>query len=249
MTVVDLELSPANRTWPQLRDRARRAEDEGYGALWTFDHLAGASLSGSTMLECFTLLGALTEATERIELGTMVANVWNRGIGTLVTAAASVAIMSGRRFHLGLGAGAAPNTRWAFEQDAVDAHVDASLAGRHDRVVRAVELAREQWRGDRDERFATFPLPDPAPTLLIAASGLRLARIAGRIADGINVRWDHPGRDALLDAADAEAGGRPFVRTVYADFAPGLLDVTHPDRRQMAARRIDRLVLADLSSR
>ena len=45
---------------------------------------------GDRMLECFTLLGALAATTSTIELGVLVANVWNRQVGTLVSAAASV---------------------------------------------------------------------------------------------------------------------------------------------------------------
>lgn len=244
VTIVDIQLSPACTDWPTLRAATVEAERRGYGAVHVFDHLAGLPLEGHTMLECFSLLGALCEVTERVELGTMVANVWNRQAGTLVSAAASIALMSGRRFQLGIGAGASPTSPWAEEQRRVGARVEADLVARHARVEQVLDLVEQQWRIDRDERFGTFPLPDPRPITIIGVNSVRLSRLAGRRADGINVQWRNPRRDEFLAAADDEAGDRPFLRTAYTSYAPELLDPDHPDRRSMAERRIDRLVLA-----
>lgn len=244
MTVVDIQLSPANTDWPTLRAATVEAERRGFGAVHVLDHLAGLPLGGTTMLECWSLLGALCEVTERVELGTMVANVWNRQVGTLVSAAASIALMSGRRFQLGIGAGANPTSSWADEQHRVGAHLEPELAERHARVEQVIELAGREWSPDRDERFATFPYPTVRPIVLVGVNSVRLSRIAGRIADGINVQWRNPRRDEFLAAADDAAGERVFVRTAYTTYAPELLDPGHPDRVAMAERRIDRLVLA-----
>ncbi len=244
MTVVDIEFSPANTDWATLREATLAAEQRGYGAVFVFDHLAGVPLGGTTMLECFTLLGALAEVTSRVELGTMVANVWNRQVGTLVSAAASVAIMSGRQFHLGLGAGTSPGSTWAAEQHAVDAHLDVSLDARHARVEAVLDLAARQWSAERDGQFATFPSPTPPPTRIVGVNSERLSRIAGQLADGINVPWHHPHRDRFIAAANDAAGERPFLRTAYSTYHRDLLDPGHPDRVEMTERRIDRLVLA-----
>lgn len=249
MTVVDLQFSPAHFDWPQLRDLALGAEQRGFGAVWVFDHLAGVALDGTTMIECWTLLGALAEATSTIELGTLVANVWNRQAGTVVTAAASVAALSGRRFHFGIGAGASPTSRWATEQLAVGAEIEPDLAARHARVEEVLALCEAEWADDRDDRFASFPLPRPRPTRLVGTNSERLARIAGRAADGVNVAWRHPHRDRILAAADETAGDRPFLRTVYTTFDRGLLDPEHPERVAMRERRIDRLVLSVFGDR
>lgn len=247
MTVVDIQISPAVSDWPTLRSAVLLAEERGFGAAWVFDHLAGVSLGGTSMLECCTLLGALAGATTSIELGTMVANAWNRQPGTLVTAAASVTALSGgRRFHLGIGAGSSPDSEFAHEQRATGATIADDLADRHARVEAVLDLARRTWDPDRAEELATFPLPDPTPTLIVGANSIALARLAGRAADGINVPWRHPRRDELLAAADEEAGSREFLRTTYLLFDRDLLDPDHPDRVDMAARRIDRLVLAEL---
>lgn len=244
MTVVDIQISPAHAGWPQLRETALDAEARGFGAVWVYDHLAGVALGGTTMIECFALLGALAEATTTIELGTLVANVWNREVGALVTAAASVAALSDRQFHLGVGAGAAPDSPWADEQHAVGARVESSVDSRHRRVEQVLELASQQWRTDRSRRFATFPSPALVPTTIVGVNSVRLSRLAGRRADGINVPWRHERRDEFLAVADAEAAGRPFLRTTYTRYDSALLDANHPERVAMAERRIDRLVLS-----
>lgn len=244
MTIVDIQLSPANTDWPTLRAATIEAERRGFGAVHVLDHLAGLPLDGNTMLECWSLLGALCEVTERVELGAMVVNTWNRQVGTVVSAAASIALMSGRRFHFGIGAGAAPGTTWAAEQEIVGADLEPDLATRHARVEQVLDLVDAEWDPGREERFSTFPLPRVRPAVIVGVNSVRLSRLAGRRADGINVQWRNPRRDEFLAAADTEVGDRPFLRTVYTAYDAGLLDASHPDRLAMTERRIDRLVLA-----
>lgn len=234
--------------WPAIRDTALEAETAGFGAFHVFDHLAGRSLGGKTMIECFSLLGALAEATTTIELGTMVVNVWNRQVGTLVTAAASIAHLSGRQFHLGIGAGASPTSPWSAEHLAVDAHIEPDLELRHGRVQQVIELADAAWHPDRDEALATFALPQPRPSIIVGVNGPALARVAGAFADGINVPWRHVRRDEILAAFDEAANGRPVVRTAYHLYNPDLVDPQHPTRTEMRERAIDRLVLAEFET-
>lgn len=248
MTILDLQVSPAVLTWPEIRETALRAEAAGFGAVHVFDHLAGVPLDGGSMIECFSLLGALAEATSTIELGTMVVNVWNRQVGTLVTAAASIAHLSGRHVHLGIGAGASPVSAFAAEQRAVGAFVEPSVAARHDRVRQVLDLAAATWATDRSVELETFPLPSPTPTVIVGVNSAALSRLAGERADGINVQWNRPRRDEFLAAANETAGDRPFIRTAYHAYDPDLLDARHPKRVEMAERRIDRLVLAAFGS-
>ena len=163
MTIVDIQLSPTRCEWAELREASLAVEELGFGALWVFDHLAGVALGGDTMLECFTLLGALAEATTSIELGTLVANVWNRQAGTLVSAAASVALISGRQLHLGIGAGTSPRSAWATEQLAVGAELRDSIAERHARVGHVLDLTEREWSSTRADDSRDVPAPLPRP--------------------------------------------------------------------------------------
>ena len=243
MVAVDIQLSASYCDWPTLREATIVAEAAGYETLWVFDHLGGVALGGTHSIECFTWLGALTQLTSRIELGVLVANASNRQVGTLAVAAASVTELSGRRFWLGIGAGASPASPWATEQIAVGAELRPTLAERHARVEQLLDLTDEMWRPDRPGQYASFPLPTPPPPRIIGVNSVTLSRIAGRRSEGINVHWDHPRRDEFIAAARESADGREFAVTTWVTWAPDLLDPTHPVRAEMDEHGIDRVIL------
>jgi alkanesulfonate monooxygenase SsuD/methylene tetrahydromethanopterin reductase-like flavin-dependent oxidoreductase (luciferase family) len=243
---VDLQLNAATTPWSLLHEASLAAEEAGFGALWVFDHLAGRSLRGDRMLECTTWLGALAATTRSIALGSMVANVWNREPGVLAVAAASVAeIGGGRQVFLGLGAGTSPTSSFAAEQHAVAARVEPDLAARHRRVEHTLDLLDAMWHPERHERFETFPLPHPRPVTVVGVNSAALAALAGRRADGINVRWDDPRAvDHIATARAArDPAAPPLLVTTYAFWSDELVDPDHPDRRSMAAIGVDRLVI------
>jgi alkanesulfonate monooxygenase SsuD/methylene tetrahydromethanopterin reductase-like flavin-dependent oxidoreductase (luciferase family) len=243
---VDVQFNPATAPWPLFRDATLAAEAAGFGAVWVVDHLAGVSMKGTGMLECFTCLGALATATTTIGLGTLVANVWNREPGVLAVAAASVCEIADRPILLGLGAGTSPTSKYAAEQHAVGATVAPTLAERHARVVAVLDLLDTMLDADRPDEFATFPLPHHRPTTLLGVNSVRLATLAGARAGGVNVWWGHPRRAEFLAAADAaRADDTPFLRTAYEWWDNDLLDAHHPVRLEMEAAGIDRLIVAE----
>lgn len=246
-TIVDVQFNAGNAEWPVLLEATLAAEEAGFGAVWVFDHLAGTSLQGHGMLECFTWLGALAATTTRIELGSLVTNVWNREPGTLAVAAASVEHVARRQVYLGIGAGTSPTSRFAAEQHAVGHTVRPTIEERHARVVATLDLLEAMWSDDRQEHFETFLLPERRPRTIVGVNSVRLAEIAGRHADGINVWWEHTRRDELLEVAAAArpAERAPLLTTAYAIWDDALVDADHPERRAMAEAGIDRLVLAE----
>ena len=248
---IDLQLSPGAHGWRALRDAALAGEAAGFDTFWAYDHLSGTSLRGEDMLECFTLLGALAAATRTIGLGSMVANVFNRPPGVLMTAAASVHAISGGRFVLGLGGGAAPGSPWAREHEVLDIPLLATQAERQGRVEAVIDLLAEVWETGRAERFAGLPLPLPRPPVVVGVnSATALAELAGRKADGVNVAGASPKAQSLLAAAArARAGaGRetPWDASVWAFWRDELLDPDHPDRLRWASWDVTRLVLVSL---
>lgn len=244
MVAIDIQLTSSHVDWPTLRRASLEVEARGFDALWVMDHLAGSPMGGTSSLECFTWLGALAEATSRIHLGVLVANTWNRRLGTLAVAAASVAEISGRPFLLGIGAGAAPDTRWAGEHHAVGADLHDDPVVRHRRVEQLLDLTDEMWHPDRGTHLATFPLPRPTPPRIVGANSTGLAELAGRRADGVNVAWGHPRRADFLLAARRAAGDRPFITTAWATWSPDLLDPAHPTRMAMEHSELDRIILS-----
>lgn len=248
--VFDVQLTLPTIGWPEARDATLRAEAAGFGAVWTWDHLAGTVFGGEQLLECFTALGALAAATTTIGLGSLVANVVNRHPGLLANCAASVQAISGGRFWLGLGAGAAPGTRFAAEHDALGIALDPSLQGRHERLVTQLDLLDELWATDRAPRFEDFPRPQARPPILLGVNSVRLARIAGERTNGVNVRANHDRLEQLLEAARVAHGERPgpWTLSVWARWDRALLDPSHPERRRFDRLGVDRLVLVCLDA-
>jgi alkanesulfonate monooxygenase SsuD/methylene tetrahydromethanopterin reductase-like flavin-dependent oxidoreductase (luciferase family) len=241
---VDVQLNPGQRGWPELRELALAAEAAGYGAVWAYDHLAGSSISGDTVLETFSLLGALAVTTTTIGLGTLVVNVNNRTPALLAVAAASIVAISGRPLLLGLGAGTSPTSRWSAEMHAVGQPILPTLAERHAHLEAALDVLARVYDPQRPSELATFPLPQPRPTTLLGVNSVALATVAGARADGVNVEWGGARRDELIDAALTARRGRPgFLVTAWAFWSPELVDPASAARRAMDERGIDRLVL------
>jgi alkanesulfonate monooxygenase SsuD/methylene tetrahydromethanopterin reductase-like flavin-dependent oxidoreductase (luciferase family) len=223
---IDIQCSPGTNDWPVLRDAISRAEDEGYETTWVFDHFDGAMLEGDRpMLECFTLLGALAAATSTIGLGTLVANVANRHPAVLAAAASTVQRISEGRFTLGLGAGTSPNSKWSSEHAERGIELKPDIAARHAAVV-------EQIRWIRD-------LPEAIP-VIVGVNSVRLAAIAGQVADGINVRLINPRAAEFVRAARDAAGDRPF------EISGWTFDEVDDVREQARELGLDRLVLTRL---
>ncbi|MEP7113809.1 MAG: LLM class flavin-dependent oxidoreductase [Ilumatobacteraceae bacterium] len=223
---IDIQYSPGANDWQVLRDAILRAEADGYDTTWVFDHFDGAMIQGDRpMLECFTLLGALAATTKTIRLGTLVANVANRHPAVLASAASSVQRISGGRLTLGLGAGTAPNTKWSSEHAARDIALRPDISDRHDAVVEQIRLIRA--------------LPEPTP-VIIGVNSVRLAAIAGALADGINVRLTSERAGEFVKAARDAAGARPFEVSGWT------FDNVDDVREQGNDLGLDRLVLTRL---
>lgn len=212
--ICDVQFNQGHYTWPELRDAARAAESAGFDTLWIADHLAGSVMAAPTMPECFTLLGALAEATSTIRLGVLVANVGTRHPGVLANAAATVQNISGGRFSLGLGAGASPKSPFASELRALDMAIPTSMVERHRRVEETLDVLEAMWSPNRDQRFETFPAPCAPIPIVLGVNSVALAEIASRRADGVNVRASHDRRSEILAAAQP-TDGRTFTTSVW----------------------------------
>ncbi|OBK24345.1 hypothetical protein A5634_03135 [Mycobacterium asiaticum] len=229
MVKVDVLYSAATHPWPTLRENVLRAEAEGFGTAWIFDHLSGTTLSGTRMLECFTLAGALAGVTSSIGIGTLVVNAANRPAGVTVAAAASVQEISDGRFVFGLGAGAAPGSDWSREHELVGIALSESMRVRHQRLIDVLDLCDAQWDPDRDAKWTGFPLPVPRPPVLLGVNSVALATIAGQRCDALNVRLEHPRIAELFAAARAARAqsaraGSPLVLNAWTAMTDASLD-------------------------
>ena len=223
---VDVLFDPFGATWADVREGARVAEGEGLDGVWMYDHLAGSVHGEDRVLECWTTLTAVAAAVPRITVGPMVLNVANRDPGTLAVMAATLQEVSGGRLLLGLGAGGGRLTPYAAEQRALGRTV-AGDPGRRAAVEAAIGVLRSAWSGTVNG-VGGFLRPDPPPPVIIGGFGPKMAALAGRVADGVNLPGG-PGLAGLLDVArDARfATGRDwasFVVTVSSGASPAALE-------------------------
>jgi alkanesulfonate monooxygenase SsuD/methylene tetrahydromethanopterin reductase-like flavin-dependent oxidoreductase (luciferase family) len=205
--LVDLLFDPFGGRWEDLRDAALAAEAAGVDGLWLYDHLAGSVHGAPHVLECLTVLSALAAAVPRVAVGSLVLNVANRDAGTLAVMAATLQEVSGGRLLLGIGAGGGGHTPYADEQLALGRPVPAD-AVRRAAVEATVATLREVWTGATGGAEG-FLRPDPPVPVIIGGFGPRMAALAGRVGDGINLPGG-PGLPRLVDiarAAHAAAGG------------------------------------------
>ena len=139
------------------------------------------------MLEVWTTLTAAAMVTQRVTVGTFVTNVMNRHPAVLARMAATLQEASGGRVALGIGIGGHP-----AEHEAYGIEFPPALErARH--LEEAVAVLRALWSGGPMTRPSdlyplrdayAFPVPSPAPPILIGGGTPAGARLAARIGDG-----------------------------------------------------------------
>lgn len=245
---VDLVLTPIDAPFARYVELAEAAEAAGFGTLWVLDHLSGATFGGATIAECWTLLAALAARTTRIGIGPLVTNCTVRPAPVVANMAATLQLVSGGRFELGLGAGAGAVGPYAAELHAAGLVVP-ELAERHARVVAVLDACERQWRPEaqRAPELAGFPRAEPVPPVVIGANTATLARLAGERGHGVNVPWFNARRAEVYAAARAaaEQAGRPAPQcSLLVPIEDDWLDDGSARRRGLAEEGITRLVLA-----
>ena len=223
---IDLLFDPFGATWTDVRESAWAADEAGFDGVWLYDHLAGSVHGENRVLEAWTTLTAIAATVPRIAIGPMVLNVANRAAGTLGVMAATLQEVSEGRLLLGLGAGGGRDTPYAAEQRAFDRPVPGDVA-RRGAVEAAVVTLRSVWSGNVGG-VGGFLRPDPPPPIVIGGFGPKMAALAGRVADGVNLPGG-PGVARLLETAReaVTAAGRDpsaFIVTVSSDLRPQTLE-------------------------
>ena len=172
-----------------LIEQATKAEDAGFDFLVISDHYHPWLNEQSHAGFAWSILGAVAQATSRIELATMVTCPIIRYHPVIVAqAAATVGVISEGRFTLGLGAG-----------ENLNEHVVGldwpPVTIRHSMLNEAIDIIEGLWHGGyfvyEGEHYRVydarvFDLPEAPIAMFVGASGARSAEIAVR-AGGICV--------------------------------------------------------------
>jgi probable F420-dependent oxidoreductase len=179
--------------WPELLSMARAAEDAGFDSVWVGDHLLYDLPAGETRgpWEAWTSLAALAVATDRVEIGPLVASTSFHAPAMLAKHAATVDAISQGRLILGLGAGW--NRR---EFDAFGFAYDRRVS----RFAEALAIIAPLLREGRTTFHGEFydiddcvldprPVREGGPPIMVGSNGPRMLSIALPVVDSWNVWW------------------------------------------------------------
>jgi probable F420-dependent oxidoreductase len=187
---------------------ARRLENSGFDTLVMPDHL-GAPMAVAPALVL------VAEATTWLRVGSLVYDNDFRHPAILAKEAATIDLLTGGRFELGLGAG------WLkAEYDAAGMPFDSGRV-RVERLAESLAIMKQLFAGDsvthegRHYRFTSFSaiktIQQPHPPILIGGGGQTLLELAAREAEIISIMpRAQPGGG--LD--DSDGGADSFDRKV-----------------------------------
>jgi alkanesulfonate monooxygenase SsuD/methylene tetrahydromethanopterin reductase-like flavin-dependent oxidoreductase (luciferase family) len=180
--------------WPEYIDLARRVEAAGFDSVWVGDHLLYDLPDGSTRgpYEAWTALAAIAQATERVEIGPLVASTSFHAPAMLAKQAATVDAISGGRLIVGLGAGW--NKR---EYDAYGFAYDRRVSRFEEALAIIIGLLRD-GRTTVKGRFYEVddcvldprPVRRAGPPIMLGSTGQRMLTIGLPVADSWNVWWN-----------------------------------------------------------
>ncbi len=209
-----ISVVPATDKLDRVRDLVRTADEAGLDLVGIQDHPYQRHF-----LDTWSLIATLLAETKRVSLFTDVANLPLRPPAVMAKAAASLDVLSGGRFELGLGAGGLPDIIAGFggPRRTPGESVEA--------LDEAIDVLRLLWS---DERSVSFdgkhyrledarPGPRPAHPIgiWVGAFKPRMLRLVGRKADGwlpslgVLSREEMRTAHKQIDAAAEKAGRDP----------------------------------------
>ena len=201
----------------ELVRHAQLAERAGFDMVVVSEHFHPWVDDSSASGFAFSTIGAIAQATERLEMATGVTTpLWRFHPAVVAQAAATLDRLSGGRFILGVGTGENIN------EGPLGYHFP-KYAERSARMAEALEIMRRLLDGEKlsftgnyyvTDRAKLYSPPMSHVPILLAAGGPKTAGLAGRMADGFIVSVKDPAvaRERVIDPASqaaAEAGRPP----------------------------------------
>lgn len=212
---VGVNLGPT-ANWTAVLEAAKRADSYGFDAVSLLDHYQSVKPEWGYVCG-WSLYGALAMATARIELVPMVICRPNYLPGVLAKETAMLAIMSGGRFELGIGAGD------YFEEMLAWGLPVPKASERIEGLKETVQVLQRIWKGEevtfegkhiQVHNGLCVPAPAIAPRVVVGVGkSRRLLSSAIEYADEINVYADE---EMMRESHRAvEASGRKITISTY----------------------------------
>jgi alkanesulfonate monooxygenase SsuD/methylene tetrahydromethanopterin reductase-like flavin-dependent oxidoreductase (luciferase family) len=220
--------------WRDARGTWLRAEELGFHAAYTYDHLSWRSFRHLPWFEAMTTLAAAAVTTSTLRLGTLVTSPNFRHPVPLAKELLTLDDLSDGRLVVGIGsggtgfdAGALGNPAWATgERSARFAEFTSLL----DRLLTADEsTSAGTYYSAHEVVRHPAPLAEPRPPFVISALGPRAMEVVAEFGQG----WVTTGTTPTDDSASAEA----VVAAQLADLDVALV------ARDRDRTSIDRLLL------
>ena len=245
--------------WPTFLAAGRRAEELGYDSLWTWDHIY--AIFGDPyqpIVEGYTALAALAQATSRIRLGLFVGANTFRNPGLAAKSLVTIDHISGGRAVLGIGGAwfEAEHTAFGFD-------FGSGFGQRLDWLAESVAAIRTLLDGGEVTsepggryafdalRISPLPVQSHLPILIGGAGERKTLRIVAQYADIWNVfgtpetvaRKDEilrehcaaVGRDP--EAIERTLGCKPVIRSTPEAARAAFLELL--ERNRTPASRMD----------
>ncbi len=179
--------------WTAALEVAKKADEYGFDAVSFPDHYQ-TDKPESGLVCGWSLYGALTQATTRIKLVPMVICRLNYLPGVLAKETMMLALLSGGRFELGIGAGD------YFEEMHAWGIPVPKASGRIEGLKETVQILQKVWKGEavtfegkhiQVRNGLCTPAPDRGPRVVVGIGGSRrLLHSAVEYADELNVFGD-----------------------------------------------------------
>ena len=158
-----------------------------FDSLWIADHFYGFDAKSDPFMEAWTTLTWLAAKFDNVELCHHVLGHGYRPPALTAKMAATLQVLSGGRFILGIGAG------WRGDEYEAYGYEFPKPSVRFAQLEELIKICRLMWteelpsfNGDhfRIDEAAAPPLPDKAPPICVGASGERIGLpLVGRQAD------------------------------------------------------------------
>jgi alkanesulfonate monooxygenase SsuD/methylene tetrahydromethanopterin reductase-like flavin-dependent oxidoreductase (luciferase family) len=209
-----ISLVPATEDIDRIRELVRVAEEGGLDLVGVQDHPYQRRF-----VDAWSLVAGLLAETKRISFFTDVANLPLRPPAVMAKAAATLDLLSGGRFELGLGAGGYPDVIAGYGGPRLTPGESVEA------LDEAIDLIRLLWSEERSVSYEgkhyrlDDARPGPRPVhpigIWVGAFKPRMLRLVGRKADGWLPSLGVLTRDELragnerIDAAAEKAGRDP----------------------------------------